>query len=122
MKHVRFPSFLPFPFIHNTTTGAVDDLNLSKGLLMKVLCTSKGGDSLMDSDIKAGNTRHSVFQITTNHEYTVYGVLFSGGTVSYLVQGKFWGLALKFTSKDKDNKENFGVWPLNLHQKIKTKR
>jgi hypothetical protein len=61
-------------------------LNLSKGPHMKVLCTSKGGDSLMDADIKAGNTRHSVFQITTNHEYTVYGVLFSGGTVSYLVQ------------------------------------
>jgi hypothetical protein len=53
---------------------------------MNVKCINKGGLSLLQADISAGNTRSSVFHVSVGREYVVYGLLFRKSTISYLIQ------------------------------------
>ena len=53
---------------------------------MKVNCVNIGGAALLAADIASGNTPSSVFHVTLGRDYTVYGVLFRGPVLSYLIQ------------------------------------
>ena len=52
---------------------------------MRVLCKNLGKGDLLAVDIASGHLRSSEFHVTVGREYTVYGLLFTGGALRYLI-------------------------------------
>ena len=58
--------------------------NLS-GINMRVLCKNLGRGDLLEAEVAHGFLRTTVFHVTVGREYAVYGLLFTGGVLHYLI-------------------------------------
>ena len=55
------------------------------GIKMRVLCKNLGKGDLLEAEVAHGFLRTTEFHVTVGREYAVYGLLFTGGVLHYLI-------------------------------------
>ena len=55
------------------------------GIKMRVLCKNLGKGDLLEAEVAHGFLRTTEFHVTVGREYAVYGLLFTGGLLHYLI-------------------------------------